>query len=110
MTFNTMLNLTGLVSNVVAAVLLYTGTWAMEPEPSMDLNGLCEVTNSAAMLGIQRQGLAGDAALEYRNEAIRNALFGPSERNRRRAKLNRAGLIGLIFGFGSQLLAIVSGP
>lgn len=102
----TILNSLGLATVFFGSILLYRGTWAYEPTPSMDVDETAKSAhNFAGMVAIQNN-LSPSETSDYVGKTINEALCGATVRNRRREGLNRNGLRLLILGFFLQFSAL----
>lgn len=101
------LNSIGLVLGALGAVLMFLGIWGDEPEPGFSAIELIKATagqNDLAMLS--KTFPSPEAARDYCDKQIDEALYSAGRRNQRRRKLNRFGLGLLVAGFVLQFLAI----
>jgi hypothetical protein len=101
------LNSVGLALSAIGAVLMFLATWGNEPEPGFSIVELIEATarqNDLAMLTTTFP--SPEAARDYCNKQIDEALYSARRRNQHRRKLNRVGLGLLIAGFVLQFIAL----
>ena len=101
------LNAFGLFANMLGAIFLYIGTWALEPTPGPALNDLGQVADTSLLIEMQTQAMRPEQARARRDAVFQEVFFGASRRNQRRVVLNRLGLGSLILGFALQLAALM---